>query len=193
MNETILLTLGLLLERPMSPAELAATALERAAGSPLRPATPTAAEFATAATALRHAGQTAGHPGSHSETHALTDRGRAAFGERVAASLAAPDPAQPAFHTAVGYLGALERDTAVAALRARTRGLRDRAAELETALAAGAGIPRLFLIENEYALRMCRAELAWVEEALAETGTGALAWPRVEVTGDGWQWEAPSA
>ncbi|WP_028810370.1 hypothetical protein [Streptomyces flavidovirens] len=188
-----LLTLALLLERPMSATDLAATAGERAGASPLGAPTPTAAEFAEMTTALRHAHLTCGHPRPESDVHALTERGRVAFARRVAALLATADDEHPAFLTAVGYLGAIDRDSAVSALRVRATRLRERAAHIEAASAGGARIPRLFVIENEYALRMCRAELGWIEETLEDIRTGSLVWPRVEETANGRQWDTEAS
>jgi hypothetical protein len=187
-----LLTLALLLERPMTARELAEMARQRAEDSPVCALTPTEAEFARAAVELRHAAMTCGHPAPGRDAHVLTDRGRATFRQRVCALLGVPDDAQPSFHTAVGYLGALDCAAAVAALQARVPVLRERAARIDAALVGGAGIPRLFLIENEYALRMCRAELEWVEQTLENIASGALVWPHVEVTENGWEWHRDS-
>ncbi|MFG2718557.1 PadR family transcriptional regulator [Streptomyces sp. NPDC048416] len=190
-SASALLALGLLLERPMTPRELALTAAERAADSPLECLPePGPEEFAAVADALSAAGLTEAVAGAEGPAHALTDRGRAEFARRVVARLGAPDGQPPAFLTAVGYLGALDPGRATGALRERVERLRERAARIERALAAGDGVPRLFLIENEYALRMCRAELAWTEEVLAEIDCGTLAWPTVRVTENGWEWEA---
>ena len=183
---TALLLLGFLLERGMTEPELAATARERAAEAPAGGAAPGPAEIAGTAAALRAAGLVEAPDGTVQQ---LTDRGRSEFERRVGLLIATPEQAQPEFFTAVGYLGALDRETAVARLRTRTGLLRSRVDGLAAAMAVGSGIPRLYLIETEYAHRLCSAELAWVEEVLAEIGTGALAWPAVEVTADGWEWE----
>ncbi|MFH8571840.1 hypothetical protein [Streptomyces sp. NPDC017993] len=188
-----LLTLGLLLERPMTVQELVDTARERAADSPVGARTPTEREFASATVELRHAALTSGHPTPGGDAHALTARGRADFAHRVRALLATADEPQPPFHTAVGYLGAMEREAAVAGLRARVVALRERAARIDATLAGGSGIPRLFLIENEYARHMCGAELNWVDGILEEIGSGALTWPAVEITEDGWRWDEGAA
>ncbi|MCX4851929.1 PadR family transcriptional regulator [Streptomyces sp. NPDC051658] len=185
-----LVFLGLLLERPMTPRELARTLAERAADSPVEgPPAPAPTECAAVARALGEAGLTETVAHADGPAYALTDRGRSEFARAVVTRLATFDRQPPAFLTAVGYLGALDEDRATGALRERAGRLRERAARIERALAASDGIPRLFLIENEYALRMCRAELGWVEEVLSEIGAGTLAWPRVRVTENGWEWE----
>jgi hypothetical protein len=40
------------------------------------------------------------------------------------------------------------------------------------------GVPRLFVIEAEYALAMLQAERAWVLELIDDIETGRLGWPR---------------
>ncbi|MFE3637427.1 PadR family transcriptional regulator [Streptomyces sp. NPDC059168] len=185
-----LLSLGLLLERPMTARQLTRTMAERAADSPVEgPPTPGLEEFTAVAGALGEAGLTETVADTDGPVYALTDRGRSEFARHVADRLASPDRQPSAFLTAVGYLGALDEDRATNSLRERVGRLRERAARIERAPAANAGVPRLFVIENEYALRMCRAELAWVEEVLAELDAGTLAWPRVRVTGNGWEWD----
>lgn len=83
------------------------------------------------------------------------------------------------FLGAVAYLGALGRDGAVEALTERGRRLRERTAEDERQLgnAVAAGVPRMHVIEAEYALSLARAETAWVDSVIEELRSGALAWP----------------
>ncbi len=86
----------------------------------------------------------------------------------------------PRFLSAVGYLGALGRERAVAALRERADALRTRAAESEEEYRVAReehDAPRLFVIEAEYALTMLRAELAWVRGIADEIEAGSLEWP----------------
>ncbi|MFD8492859.1 hypothetical protein [Amycolatopsis sp. NPDC059657] len=173
-DATILLTLGLLLERPMSPAELADTAVERTGSGP------DAAEFATVTTRFRASGLTTAVGGAD----ALTGEGKAEFERRVVALLSTPEPGT--FFTAVGYLGALDRETAESALRVRVENLR---AQEKQFADTPPDIPRLFVIENEYGAHACRAEREWIERTLAEIEAGDLTWPVVEVTEEGWQWE----
>lgn len=83
------------------------------------------------------------------------------------------------FLGAVAYLGALGRDGAVEALTERGRRLRERTAEDERQLenAVAAGVPRMHVIEAEYALSLARAETAWVDSVIEELRSRALAWP----------------
>ena len=48
---------------------------------------------------------------------------------------------------------------------------------LHEAVSSGA-VPRLFVIEAEYALAMLRAERDWVLATVDDISTGRLAWPR---------------
>jgi transcriptional regulatory protein LevR len=38
-------------------------------------------------------------------------------------------------------------------------------------------VPRLFVVEVEYAVRLAEAELGWVEEIIGDVESGRLAWP----------------
>jgi hypothetical protein len=44
-------------------------------------------------------------------------------------------------------------------------------------------VPRLFVIEAEYALHMDRAELAWVTEVIGQIEDGSLGWPARQPSG----------
>lgn len=48
----------------------------------------------------------------------------------------------------------------------------------EMAAQAPPGLPRLFLIEDEYRLAMLRAEVAWLRELVADLAEGRLSWDR---------------
>ncbi len=49
-------------------------------------------------------------------------------------------------------------------------------AEAEAELAANEGLPRLFLLEEEYRRAVLQAELAWVRAVCAEIRVGRLSW-----------------
>ena len=53
----------------------------------------------------------------------------------------------------------------------------DNQQRLDEALASGS-VPRLFVIEAEYALAMLRAERDWVLALADDIKSGRLAWPR---------------
>jgi hypothetical protein len=87
----------------------------------------------------------------------------------------------PEFLGAVSHLGVLGPERAADALSERAARLAALIAETQRRLdeaAGGEGVPRLFVIEAEYALAMLRAERDWVLGLTEEIGSGSLAWPR---------------
>jgi len=86
----------------------------------------------------------------------------------------------PRFTAALMFLGALRRrDEAIKVLERR-------AAAFEAQIASSnaiirdlpADLPRLFVIEEEYAQAMRRAELDWLRRTVAELTDGTLEWPK---------------
>ncbi len=85
----------------------------------------------------------------------------------------------PEFLGAVSHLGVLGRERAAEALNDRAARLQALIADgqhrLEEALAGD--VPRLFVIEADYALAMLRAERDWVLATADDVTSGRLAWP----------------
>jgi DNA-binding PadR family transcriptional regulator len=108
--------------------------------------------------------------------YAITDAGRAELRDWMHELVAVPEKEYPRFEAALSVLAVLSPDEVTALLRERLRALDESVAaaraELEQALAGG--LPRLFLIEGEYALAMRRAEAAWVGSLLRELADGTL-------------------
>ncbi|MCG5215714.1 PadR family transcriptional regulator [Streptosporangium sp. KLBMP 9127] len=119
----------------------------------------------------------------------LTTLGGEEFVRWVDDLIRVPADEYPKFMSAVSYLGALGPDGAVAALRERAGRVRTSLEELRQGhrevLEAGE-VPRLFVVEAEYAVRMQEAELGWIEETINEIETGRLPWPEPK-TGEGAQ------
>ena len=112
--------------------------------------------------------------------YATTGRGQAEFVRWVDELIRVPAVEHPKFLAAVSYLGALEPAVAAEALDERAGHLARQAGELRELLAATVGsgqLPRLFMIEGEYALHALEAELAWTRRTAGEIRSGALAWP----------------
>ncbi|HEY8526894.1 MAG TPA: PadR family transcriptional regulator [Acidimicrobiales bacterium] len=110
--------------------------------------------------------------------YALTPAGHDELVRRLDEQLRTPRREFPQFLTAVGYVGALGPEAAVAALTERAAALRARIAEDEARLAAARRrVPELFVIEADYALHMVRSELVWVDDLIRRIRTGGLAWP----------------
>ncbi|MFG3705135.1 PadR family transcriptional regulator [Micromonospora sp. NPDC047670] len=181
-NPLVLAILGLLLERPMHPYDLLGELRRR---SEYRAAAITRGSVYDIVGALLAAGWIAEaarlRAGNRPErtVYALTTAGREELVRRLDAQIRNPQREFTPFLGAVAYLGALGPEGATDALAERARLLRERTAADERRLAGvlGEGVPRLHVIEAEYALRLAHAELAWIDSVLAEIRTGALAWP----------------
>ncbi|OKJ37641.1 PadR family transcriptional regulator [Streptomyces sp. CB01580] len=111
--------------------------------------------------------------------YALTDAGREELVRRLDEQIRTPEREFSQFLGAVSYLGALGPEGAAEALteRARRLGRRTAADEERLAEALTAGVPRLHVIEAEYASGLARAELAWIDAVVDDIRTGKLAWP----------------
>jgi len=120
--------------------------------------------------------------------YAITDAGRAEARDWLAELVGDPEPEFPRFTTALSVLGVLDPDTVAALLAKRIAALDERIAADRAALAAVAHVPRIFLIEGEYAIAMLVAEVAWVRSLLAEITSGTLPgvddWRRYHETGE---------
>ncbi|MFI7601799.1 PadR family transcriptional regulator [Actinoplanes sp. NPDC049681] len=184
-NPLVLAILGLLLERPMHPYEVLADLRRR---SEYQAAAITRGSVYDIVSALAAAGwvsEVARHrAGNRPErtVYDLTAAGRAELVRRLDDQIRHPQREFTPFLGAVAYLGALGPDGAVDALTERARRLGERTAADERRLAEvlADGVPRLYVIEAEYALGVARAELAWIDAVLADIRGGVLAWPEVK-------------
>ncbi|WP_129843689.1 PadR family transcriptional regulator [Streptomyces sp. RFCAC02] len=111
--------------------------------------------------------------------YALTPAGHAELVRRLDAQIRDPAREFSRFLGAVSHLGALGPAGAAEALGERVRRLRERTAADERRLAGAlaAGVPRLHVIEAEYALSLARAEAAWIDAVIDDIRAGALEWP----------------
>jgi DNA-binding PadR family transcriptional regulator len=114
--------------------------------------------------------------------YAATDAGRRTAVEWTVAMLTAPRRDFPEFTAALAYLPVIEPPAALAALDAR---LADRRAErdrVRSALAtATSTLPRLVLVESEYALAHLETDVAWLEALVDDLRTGRLDWNHAEL------------
>jgi DNA-binding PadR family transcriptional regulator len=104
----------------------------------------------------------------------ITPDGEATLRRWLTAMLPAPAREFPEFPVALAFLAILEP------AEVRTL-LSQRMAALETKLAgiveqAPPGLPRLFLIEDEYRAAMLRAELDWLGGVVDDLATGRFVW-----------------
>jgi DNA-binding PadR family transcriptional regulator len=107
----------------------------------------------------------------------LTDDGRDELEDRLRELVSEPVKEYPLFEAALSLIGVLPPDDVIGLLTERLRQL-----EVELA-AARAGLreltveqrlPRLFLVESEYALAMKQAETDWVRGLITELTDGSL-------------------
>jgi DNA-binding PadR family transcriptional regulator len=109
--------------------------------------------------------------------YAITDDGREVAREWLRESLRTVGGEYPEFIAAVSILFGLPPDDARAQLEARERRLAAELADTEAALAGGpAGLPRLFLLEEEYRKALLNAQLDWVRGVIADLREGRLDW-----------------
>ncbi|MFJ9421002.1 PadR family transcriptional regulator [Streptomyces sp. NPDC101249] len=181
-NPIVLAVLGLLLEGPAHPHRMLAALRER---SDHHAAAITRGTLYNTVAALTGAGWLAPRARERSgnrperTVYALTEDGRRELVRRLDSQIRTPEREFPRFLGAVAHLGALGTDGAADALTERLRRLRSRTAADEERLAAAltAGVPRLHVIEAEYALSLARAEAAWIASVVEELRTGSLAPP----------------
>jgi DNA-binding PadR family transcriptional regulator len=109
--------------------------------------------------------------------YAITDSGREAAREWLREMLRTTGHDFPEFIAAVSILFGLEPADAREQLERREQAL---AAELEATEAALStappGLPRLFLLEEEYRTTMLHAQLAWLRGVIADLREGRLTW-----------------
>ncbi|MFB9184627.1 PadR family transcriptional regulator [Dactylosporangium sucinum] len=182
-NTLALAVLGLLQERDMHPYEMAVTLRERSKDGSFK--VNSGSLYDTVESLVRlgwiEPVETM-RDGRRPErtVYGLTDAGRREFVVWVDELIRVPVAEFPKFVAAVSYLGALGPDGAADALAERAGHLERRIEEGRAALAAtvGAGqVPRLFMIEVEYALHALAAELAWTQGIRDEIRAGSLTWP----------------
>ena len=108
----------------------------------------------------------------------ISDDGRSALATWLKDMLAAPAREYPDFPAALAFLPVLSAKDVLLQLE-------QRASEIEAQLVQAqaitrqlleGGLPRLFLIEDEYKQAMLKAELAWVKKLVDDLKSKALTW-----------------
>jgi DNA-binding PadR family transcriptional regulator len=92
-----------------------------------------------------------------------------------------PSREYPRFAAALMFMGALGRkEHAIDVLERRAAAFDMQIAATDAMVqAVPADLPRLFLIEEEYAQSMRRAELEWLRRIIGELKDGTLEWPQI--------------
>jgi DNA-binding PadR family transcriptional regulator len=179
-NPVVLAALGVLLERPMHVYQLAGVLAGH--GVPAN-----RGSLYDTLEAMTRAGWTEPRPAQRGGgrpqriPYALTPAGRAELARRLDRQVREPRREFPEFFGAVSHLGVLGQERAAEALTERAGRLAaliaDDQRRLEEVLGSES-VPRLFVIEAEYALAMLRAERDWVLALAQDITSGRLAWPR---------------
>lgn len=109
--------------------------------------------------------------------YGITQTGREVAREWLKEMLHTTDGEYPDFILAVSLLFGLPPQEARAELELRARKLEAALEDTESELAAGPpGLPRLFLLEEEYRRAVLGAELAWLRGVIADLREGRLTW-----------------
>lgn len=108
--------------------------------------------------------------------YAITDAGRGAAREWLREMLRTTGGEYPEFIAAVSILFGLAPGDARTQLEQRAESLAAELADTEAQLAADSGLPRLFLLEEEYRKAVLQAELSWLHGVIADLKNERLTW-----------------
>ncbi len=108
--------------------------------------------------------------------YAITEPGRETAREWLREMLRSRGGEYPEFIAAVSILFCLAPDDARAQLELRADSLAAELAGTEAQLESSPGLPRLFLLEEEYRQAVLAAELTWLRGVIADLKKGRLTW-----------------
>ena len=108
--------------------------------------------------------------------YAITDAGREAARVWLREMLAETSGEFPDFIAAVSILFGLEPDDARTQLEHRAARLAEELADIDATLTGNPGLPRLFLLEEEYRKAILTAQLSWLRSVIDDLETGRLTW-----------------
>ena len=174
-----LAVMNLLMERPMHPYEMKSTMKERGHDQVIRLK---GGSIYDTVERLEAGGfiksQETSREGRRPErtVYAITEAGRDEITGWLAELLTQPVNEYPQFGGALAFVAALDKDEVTRLLKVRIALLDARIAGAEKQLKnfLGMGLPRLFLVEGEYAVAMRRAELEWVRSIVDDIQSGKL-------------------
>jgi DNA-binding PadR family transcriptional regulator len=176
--------LGLLLEQPMHPYEMAATLRERNKDTSFKVKTGSLYDvvesLSKAGWIAEHSTERAGRRPERT-VYAHTELGRKEFMSWLDELVRTPVKEYPRFLAAVSYLGVLGPERAVLALQERIARLDEQIDHVRKGRdeVLAQQTPRLFVIELEYALTMAESEREWARRIVGEIQDGTLAWPEL--------------
>lgn len=112
--------------------------------------------------------------------YALTEAGRATFRGWHRELISTPATEYTRFAAALAFIAHFSPTDTIALLEQRARSLDDEIEERQFRLGSikeRLSVPRLFLLEEEFALSQRQAEVQWVREIVREIKDGTLVWP----------------
>jgi len=112
--------------------------------------------------------------------YALTEAGRAKFGGWHRELMSKPATEYTQFAAALCFIAHFPPTETIALLEERARRLDDGIEGRQFTLGSvreRLNVPRLFLLEEEFALAQREAEVRWVRQIIEEIKDGTLAWP----------------
>jgi DNA-binding PadR family transcriptional regulator len=113
--------------------------------------------------------------------YAITDHGRETANEWMRDLLQSTGPSSAGFTVALSAMFVLAPDDARVQLEARRADLASELAETENAISGPGvppGLPRLFLLDEDYRRAILTAELAWTDQLISELANGSITWSR---------------
>ena len=123
---------------------------------------------------VRETVRTESHPDR--VVYAITDSGREAAQNWLREMLHSTGGEYPEFIAAVSVLFCLAPEDARVQLELRAETLAAQLAETEAELSGNPGLPRLFLLEEEYRRALLQAELGWLRGIVEDLREGRLTW-----------------
>ena len=111
--------------------------------------------------------------------YAITDLGRWAAREWLREMLRETGSEYPEFLAALSMVFALPHQEARELLEERAERVAVELDQVEHELSSNPGLPRLFLLEEEYRRGILQAELAWLRAVSADIRGGRLSWDEV--------------
>lgn len=110
--------------------------------------------------------------------YGITTEGAAALQAWLKAMISEPAAEFPELPAALAYLPVLSPEEALAQVEARVGALEVRLAVAQAVAKAvrATGLPRLFLVEDEYKNAMMKAELAWLRALAVDLRSKEITW-----------------
>ncbi|BCJ42599.1 PadR family transcriptional regulator [Actinoplanes ianthinogenes] len=124
---------------------------------------------------LARPGETTREAGRPERTiYEVTEEGSATLRRWLLEMLPTPAREFPEFPVALAFLALISPTETRELLHRRAEAVAERVAAIDAQ--APPGLPRLFLLEDEYRAAMLRAELAWLRGVLTDLDNGTLTW-----------------